>query len=65
MFQKEAPNNIFIIKQQNLKMRGGGDLGVLIKMMNRNFSKSKILSELSKLEHFQWGVKIFGVTNFF
>ena len=26
-----------------------------IKLMNRNFSKSKILHESSKLEDFQWG----------
>ena len=24
VFQKKAPNNIFIVKSQNLKMRGGG-----------------------------------------
>ena len=34
--------------------------GVLIKLMNQNFSKSKILHESTKLEHFQWGVKILG-----
>ena len=28
--------------------------------MNQNFSKSKFLHESSKLEHFQWGVKIWG-----
>ena len=32
--------------------------------MNQNFSKSKILLESSKLEHFQWeGGKNFGGTN--
>ena len=36
-------------------------MGVLIKLMNQNFSKSKFLHESSKLEHFQWGVKILGV----
>ena len=55
MFQKKAPHNIFIIKSQNLKMEGGGDLGVQIKLMNQNFSKSKILHESSELEHCQWG----------
>ena len=30
--------------------------------MNQNFSKSKILHESSKLEHFQWG-KNFGGPN--
>ena len=29
--------------------------------MNQIFSKSKILHESSKLEHFQWAVKILGV----
>ena len=29
--------------------------------MNQNFSTSKILHESSKLEHFQWRVKIWGV----
>ena len=28
--------------------------------MNQNFSKSKILHESSKLEHFLWGVKFWG-----
>ena len=28
--------------------------------MNQNFSKSKFLHESSKLEKFQWGVKILG-----
>ena len=32
--------------------------------MNQNFSKSKFLQESSKLEHFQWGGKNFGGTNF-
>ena len=36
-------------------MRGVIIKGVLIKLMNQNFSKSKILHESSKLEHFQWG----------
>ena len=64
MFQKKA-TNIYIIKSQNLKMGGGGgkSLRVLIKLMNQNFSKSKILHESSKLEHFQWGCKNFGSTN--
>ena len=52
MFQKKAPNNIFIIKPQNLKMRGVKILGVLIKFMKQNFSRSP------------WGPKILGY-NFF
>ena len=31
-----------------------------MKLMNQNFSKSKILHESSKLEHFQWGLKFWG-----
>ena len=31
--------------------------------MNQNFSKSKILREASKLEHFQWRSKTLGFTN--
>ena len=31
--------------------------------MNESFSKSKILHESSKLEHFQWGDENFGGTN--
>ena len=54
VFQKKALNNIFIIKSQNLKTRGIKIKGVLIKMMNQNFSKSKILRKWSNLEHFQW-----------
>ena len=50
VFQKKAPNNIFIIKSQKLTTRG-----VLIKLMSQNLSKSKFLHESSKLEHFQWG----------
>ena len=60
---KKAPDNIFIIKSQNLKMRGVTIYEILIELMNPNFSKSKILHESSKLEHFQWGVKNFGSTN--
>ena len=51
VFQKKAPNIIFIIKSQNLKMRG-----VKIReLMKQNFSNGKILHESSKLEHFRWG----------
>ena len=59
-FQKRAPNNIFIIKSQKLTRGGGGvkTYGVLIKLMNQNFSKSKFLHESFKLEHIQWEVKI-------
>ena len=32
--------------------------------MNQIFSKSKILHESSKLEHFQWGIKIYGVQTY-
>ena len=64
MFQNKAPDNIFIIKSQNLKMTGGKNLGVLIKLMNQNFSKSKILHESSKLSIFSGGrVKNFERTN--
>ena len=49
---------IFIIKSQKLTTKGVKIYGVLIKLMNQNFSKSKFLHESSKLEHFQWGVKI-------
>ena len=42
---------MFIIILQNLKTREG----VLIKLMNQDFSKSKVLRESPKLEHFQWG----------
>ena len=34
---------------------GGKNLGILIKLMNQNFSKSKFLHESTKLENFQWG----------
>ena len=35
-------------------------MGELIKPMNQDFSKGKILHESSKMEHFQWGgIKIF------
>ena len=61
LFQKKTPNDIFIIKSQNLKIKGR-NLGILIKLMNQNFSKSKILQESSKLEHYHWGgVKNFGL----
>ena len=33
--------------------------------MNQNISKSKILHESSKLEHFEWGLKILGMQIFF
>ena len=36
-------------------MRRVKTYGVLIKLMNQNFSKSKILHESSKLEHFHGG----------
>ena len=64
MFQKKAHNNIFIIKSQNLKISGGcKNIGGTYSTDNQNFSKSKILHESSKLEHFQWGggVKILEV----
>ena len=38
--------------------------GVPIRLMNQNFSRSKILHESSKLEHFQRGLKISGGKNF-
>ena len=44
-------------------MGGGKSLGVLTKLMNQNFSKSKILHESSKLEHFQGGGGEKGVKN--
>ena len=62
---REMRNNYiiikFIIKSQELTTRGGGNLGVLLKLMNQNFSKSKFLHESTKLENFQWEVKILGV----
>ena len=45
-------------------MRGVKVYGVLIKLMNRNFSRTKHFQELSTLEHFQWGGKYFGGKNF-
>ena len=42
VFQKKAPNNIFIMKSQNLKMRVVKILGALIKLMNQNFSKLEV-----------------------
>ena len=53
LFQKKASDNIFIIKSTNLKTKGA-NVGVLIKLMNQNFSESKILHESAKLEYFQY-----------
>ena len=65
LFQKKAPDNIFITKSRNLKTKGL-NVGVPIKLMNQNFSKSKILHESAKLEYFQWrdGDENFEFTNF-
>ena len=40
---------------------GGESSGVQIKLLNQNFSRSKILHESSKLEHFQWQYKFRGI----
>ena len=53
IFSFKASDNIFIIKSTNLKTKGA-NVGVLIKLMNQNFSESKILHESAKLEYFQW-----------
>ena len=49
VFQKKAPYNIFIIKSQNLKMRGVKILGVLIRF-----------TRIILTGAFSMGVKIFG-----
>ena len=52
---------IFIIKSQKLTTGGRGICGVLIKLINQNFSESKFLHESTELENFQWGYKFRGV----
>ena len=47
---------IYLLSNHKILSGGWGkNLGVLIKLMNQNFSKSKTLHESSKLEHFQLG----------
>ena len=60
MFQKKAPNNIFISKSQNLKKGGGGIYGVLIKLMNQNFSKVEFYTNHLNWSIFNEGQKFMG-----
>ena len=62
MLQKKAPNNIFIIKSQNLKMRGVKISGVPIRLMNQNFSKVKYYTNHLNSSIFNGG-KNFGGTD--
>ena len=55
IFQKKAPQNIFMIKTQNLRRGEGEDLGGTNQTDEQNFSQSKNLHESSKFEHFQGG----------
>ena len=61
MFEKKGPNNIFIIKSQNLKKEGGKNFEGTNQTDEPKFLPSKILQESSKLEHFQFGYKFRGV----
>ena len=49
---------MYLLSNHKIWRWGGKNLKLLkkvIKLMNQNFSKSKILHESSKLEYFDWG----------
>ena len=57
---KEGTQQYIYYQITKFEDEGGGVkmYGVLIQLMNQNFSKGKIFHESSKLKHFQWGLKI-------